>query len=299
MDGENTNMNSEAITQHLLFHKALIDDREGSDRIDRYMSILENDTEGEKLPDPEEESIRSVFSLVLEHGLDPWEIDIREFARLYREKVKNDMFDMIVAGKLVLMAWKVLRMQSDATVASGETPIYEEDIEIYEVGGNIVTDPDPEPLHIPVIKFREAQYRSSVRPVTMIELLNAFEEAREQASIAQERERVRQELRAKAPKKFENKAHDEDDEKDIVRVWDMIQKLGTGTIPLSDLLTDDRMENITRFVAVLHLVRDGKINIWQEELPYGAIYIEIKMDWATGSIETLPQDGIVTPRAVM
>ena len=126
MDGENIDMNNEAITQHLLFHKALIDDNEGSERIDRYMQILENDTDGEKLQDPEDESIRSVFSLVLEHGLDPWEIDIRVFAKLYREKVKNNMFDMIVAGKLVLMAWKVLRMQSDATVASGEIPVFEE-----------------------------------------------------------------------------------------------------------------------------------------------------------------------------
>ena len=298
MDGETFIANSEAITQHLLFHKALIDDNEGSERIDRYMSILENDTDGERLQDPEDESIRSVFSLVLEHGLDPWEIDIRVFAKLYREKVQNNMFDMIVAGKLVLMAWKVLRMQSDATVASGETPVFEEAEDIvFEDDGAF--DVEFEPIHVPKIAFKEAQYRFPVRPVTMLELLDAFEEAREQAAVAQERERVRQELRAKAPKKFENKAHEEDDEKDIARVWDMIQKLGTGTIPLSDLLTDDRMENITRFVSVLHLVRDGKINIWQDELPYGTIYIEIKMDWATGSIETLPQDGIVTPKAVM
>ena len=296
MDGEIMN-NSEAITQHLLFYKAMIDDNEGSERIDRYMRILENDIDGEKLPDPEDESIRSVFSLVLEHGLDPWEIDIRVFARLYREKVQNNMFDMIVAGKLLLMAWKVLRMQSDVTVANGELPIRIEEDDI-----DTIESPEPEEfetIYIPKISFKEAKYRSSVRPVTMLELLDAFEEAREQAAIAKERERVRQELRAKAPKKFENKAHEEDDEKDIARVWDMIQKLGTGTIPLSDLLTEDRMENITRFVAVLHLVRDGKINIWQDELPYGAIYIEIKMDWATGSIETLPQDGIVTPKAVM
>jgi segregation and condensation protein A len=79
----------------------------------------------------------------------------------------------------------------------------------------------------------------------------------------------------------------------------MIQKLGTGTIALSDLLTDDRRENISRFVAVLHLVRDGKINIWQEELPYGSIYIEIKMDWATGSIETLPSEDIATLKTVV
>ena len=95
MDGESMNFNSEAITQHLLFYKALIDDDEGSQRIDRYMSILESDVGGEKLQDPEDESIRSVFSLVLEHGLDPWEIDIRVFAKLYKEKVQNNITNTI------------------------------------------------------------------------------------------------------------------------------------------------------------------------------------------------------------
>lgn len=297
MDGNITNTGSEAITQHLLFYKSLVDDNEGSARIDRYMSILENDIDGERLQDPVDESIRSVFSLVLEHGMDPWEIDIRVFADLYREKVRNNMFDMIVAGKLVLMAWKVLRMQSDATVSIGETPVYEEDDFGFDDGDDVFDDFTP--LHIPQVNLREAKYRFPVRPVTMVELLDALEEAREAASIASIREKARQELRAKMPKNFENKAHEEDDEKDIAHVWDMIQKLGTGAIPLTDLYVDDPMENITRFVAVLHLVRDGKINIWQNELPYGDIYLEIKMDWATVSVEAAPREDVGAPEAVI
>ena len=81
------------------------------------------------------------------------------------------------------------------------------------------------------------------------------------------------------------KAHDEDDEKDIELVWERIQKLGTGTISLTDMYSADVNENITTFVSILHLVRNGKVAIWQDELPRGEIFIEMKLDWMTGTVE--------------
>ena len=118
-----------------------------------------------------------------------------------------------------------------------------------------------------------------------MELLEAFEEAREEMEISAERERIRLELKAKEPRKFDNKAHDEDDEKDIELVWERIQKLGTGTISLTDMYSADVNENITTFVSILHLVRNGKVAIWQDELPRGEIFIEMKLDWMTGTVE--------------
>lgn len=280
MDGENITRN-EALEQHLLFHKALIDDDTGTERIDKYMDILSGDTEGERMLDPMDESIRSVFSLVLEHDLDPWKIDIREFVKLYSDKVKNSMFDMIVAGKLVHMAWKILRLQSEATVANSEEP----QEEVFEDFGDYDFYVEEDPLFIPQVTLKEAQYRSPVRPVSVMELLEAFEEAREEMEISAERERIRLELKAKEPRKFDNKAHDEDDEKDIELVWERIQKLGTGTISLTDMYSADVNENITTFVSILHLVRDGKVAIWQDELPRGEIFIEMKLDWMTGTVE--------------
>lgn len=280
MDGENTTRN-EALEQHLLFHKALIDDDTGTERIDKYMDILSGDTEGERMLDPMDESIRSVFSLVLEHDLDPWKIDIREFVKLYSDKVKNSMFDMIVAGKLVHMAWKILRLQSEATVANSEEP----QEEVFEDFGDYDFYVEEDPLFIPQVTLKEAQYRSPVRPVSVMELLEAFEEAREEMEISAERERIRLELKAKEPRKFDNKAHDEDDEKDIELVWERIQKFGTGTISLTDMYSADVNENITTFVSILHLVRNGKVAIWQDELPRGEIFIEMKLDWMTGTVE--------------
>ena len=289
-------VNAEALDQHLLFHKALIDDSEDSEKIDRYRSILANDTDGDRMLDPVDESIRAAFSLVLEHDMDPWQINLEEFVRIYSKRVQNNEFDMIVAGKLVLMAWKILRMQSNAAVISSEEPVTEyipeDGFEGFEEG------PGFEEIYIPDVRLDAAAYRSSIRPVTVMELLGAFEEARQEMAVSAERERIRQELKAKAPRKFENKAHDEDDERDVDRVWQKISDLGTGTFRLSELYTDDIKNNITVFVSALHLLRDGKISLWQDELPYGEIYVEIKIDWASAVV--VPSEGTVAVKeAVM
>ena len=72
----------EDLEQHLLFHRALADDGESLRRIGGYMDILSKTESGERLQDPVDESIRAVFSLVLENGIDPWEIDLSEFVRM-------------------------------------------------------------------------------------------------------------------------------------------------------------------------------------------------------------------------
>ena len=268
MDGETK---KDAIEQHLLFHKALTEDSDSYARITGYMGILEKAGSGERLNDPVDESIRSVFSLVLESGIDPWEIDLREFVRLYSRKVADNTFDMIVAGKLILMAWKILRLQSDATCMRVEEPM--EDVFDFEFS----FEDEDERMFVPEVSFKEAFQREVLRPVTMYELLDAFEEARNEVEIQRERERVRAELTGKEPRKFENKAHDEDDKKDVEHVWDRIRKMGTGPLQINELYVNDIQENLRTFISVLHLVRDGRLSIWQDSLPWGDIFIEMYM----------------------
>ena len=284
MDG-NTRM--EELEQHLLFHKALADDDESIRRLGGYMDILFRAESGERLQDPVDESIRAVFSLVLENGMDPWEIDLSQFVRMYEAKVSTDSFDMIVAGKLLLMAYRILRMQSDSTRERSEPPA---EPVMEEIDDSFFFD--DEPMYVPEVSFREAYQREPVRPVTMYELIDAFEDARKEIEIQKERERVRAELKAKEPKTFQNKAHDEDDEQDIEAVWKRIERLGVGQICIRDLYTGSLDENLTVFVSVLHLVRDGRLLVWQDELPSGEIFVEIRTDMSSGSIEDSPRGRI-------
>ena len=41
------------------------------------------------------------------------------------------------------------------------------------------------------------------------------------------------------------------------------------------------------FVSVLHLVRDGKLEVSQATLPYGEILVQIKLPEATVPVETM------------
>jgi len=284
MDG---NIRIEDLEQHLLFHKAMSENTETYQRIGGYMDILSKTETGEKLPDPVDEAIRSVFSLVLENGIDPWEIDLSEFVRLYNNKVVNDSFDMIVAGKLMLMAWKILRMQSESTRMRSEPPM-EEFIDIDD--GFFYEDEDM--MVVPEVVLNSAFQRESTRPVTMFELIDAFEEARAEIQVQQERERVRSQLKSKEPSKFDNKAHEEDDQRDVEEVWQRIQRLGTGQICIEDLYVKDLKENLKTFVSILHLVRIGRLDVWQDSLPYGDIYVEIITEEASGTIEDSPEGRI-------
>jgi len=273
----------EGMEQHLLFHKALIDDSVGTEKIDRYISVLKDSGPGETMGDPVDESIRSAFSLVLEHDIDPWSINIVEFAKMYSVKKIRSAVDIIVAGKLIHMAWKILRMQSSVTLEEGERldPFGEDG---WEMGFDIDAMYEPDKLYIPEVEFNAAIRRSSVRPITMIELLDAFEEAREEIEIHLAREQLREEMKAKEPR-FVNKAHEEDDEKDVNRVWEMVKNLGTGPLNIRDLYVNNVKTNITTFVSILHLAKEGKLTIWQDEMPYGEIYVEEKMDWSDGIVE--------------
>lgn len=276
----NAEIKREDMEQYFLFHKALTEDTESYARINGYMDILNKTGTGEKLNDPADESIRAVFSLVLENGIDPWEIDLGEFVRLYSKKVAENNFDMIVAGKLVLMAWKILRMQSEATRSRSDEP-QEEDL--FDLDFSFEDEDDV--MTVPEVSFREAYGREAVRPITMNELLDAFEEAREQTEIRLERERVRIELGEKTPRKFDNKAHDEDDNRDVELVWDRIVRLGTGPIRIDELYTGNIMDNIRTFVSILHLVRDGRLDVRQDVLPRGEVYIEMKIPGMPTTLE--------------
>lgn len=278
----------EAVLEHLLFHKAIIDEGARAEKIDRYLTILEREQEGEMMKDPLDDAIRSVFELVLTQNFDPWEIDLMEFTQLYSRKVADEDVDFIVAGRLVHMAWSILRMQSEEVLSSHDR----EEMYFAEWDVEGLNDLFPEAevldLSIPDVELSEVVRHRSLRPVSLVELLDAFEDARREAEMQVERRKVREALRQNEAQ-FDNKAHDEDLERDVDMIWERIQKCGTGAIPFSDICADSLEERIKAFVSILFLARDGRLSIWQDDLPYGEIFLEMKVDWDIGELEDVTQ----------
>jgi len=288
---------AERVLEHLMFHKAMIDEDDKAVKIDHYLSVLE-DNEGRIAPkDPLDRSLETVFELVLNNDLDPWDIDLMKFARLYADKVKGEDVNFVIAGRLMLMAWSILRMQSEGVLQRSERR--EEDaLECWDPDFLDMEDEGPVvrlcmPEEVPL---DEVVRHKGFRPVTLVELLDAFEEANREREMNERRERARAANRAKMDK-FDTKAHNDDLEKDVEDIWNRILRCGPGPIRLEDIWNGGKEDLITVFTSLLFLARNGKISVWQDDLPFGTIYLEVKIDWDIGTLEDVaPPVPVPTPR---
>jgi segregation and condensation protein A len=283
------------VLNHLMFQKAIIEDdavagREA--RIENYLRMVNDMQKGTMGPseDPFEKSVALVFELVVNHQMNPWDINLIEFSKMYLSRVrKASELNLIVAGKIVYMAWEILKLQTEQVLRRVDRP---EQVEMMFDGWNpdnldLFVDPfelgtGEMMLHTEEMPIDEKVRRKAERPVTLIDLLDAFEEAKKESDIRQELAKFMQKY--KRPE-FDDKAHKENLEEDIAMVWERIQRCGQGSVPIVDLYTTGKEDRIKVFISILFLAKMGKIHIWQEKLPYGEIFMELTVPWDIAQIE--------------
>jgi len=135
------------------------------------------------------------------------------------------------------------------------------------------------------IELDEVERHRGSRPVTLLELLDAFQEAQQEEERNALRERIREANRAKLDAAFDTKAHNDDLEKDVENVWQRISRCGSGPVDISDIWNGGRDDLVTVFMSILFLARSGRISVWQDDSPYGSIKLEVKLDWDIGTLE--------------
>ena len=110
------------VINHLLFHKSLIDEKDDATRINRYVSMLQKTDEGEyiSIENPFDRSIAIAFELVMQQHLNPWDVDLVSFSTLYMKRAKEEKIDLMTAGRIIYMAWKILKLQSNDLVVTME-----------------------------------------------------------------------------------------------------------------------------------------------------------------------------------
>jgi len=272
----------EDVLNHLMFHKALTADHESGDRINQYLQMVREIEGGHYLAvrDPMEKAIAAAFELVLENQFNPWEIDLAAFTRLYMEKVRDDgVVNFITAGKLVAMAWSILKMQSDALVAKAE-PRKQEELYFsdWDLGLDVYETPQQFDYTQVVLQGRvpiqEAIRREGRRAVTLMELMQALDEARVEAARQLELAALRVKMRPTTPTDFEKKVHGEDLNEDLAFTWSRILQFNGAPVPLRSLADRDPWERITVFISVLFLAKMDKVALSQEDFPYGDIFVK-------------------------
>mgnify|MGYP001229823895 CR=1 FL=1 len=267
---------------------------------DRIMRIAQEDSaEHQVLTDPFDRSVALVLSLVKEEGMDPWNIDLSAFLKLFTQRVRKESsgLDLPACGRLIRMSWEVLTQQASTLFDRVIAMDMEDEDEFFDFGWEAEYD-DEEFIftssvlegsadqHLPAL-FGERMRRDEGRPSTLGELLSALKDACDEAEILKAKEEYRKVHAEELKNMLDNvgsRMHNEDMEGDIRRCWismrKVTQELGQSKVPvvkvtnqLKEILLEtfgeipegyDVESKITSFVAGLFLTHRGYAWISQE-----------------------------------
>lgn len=257
-------------------------------KIEEYLKIIAGSQRGlyHSMKDDQSKAIVAAFELVIEHGLNPWSLDIMKFTKLYLEKVKNEEFiDFITAGNLIFMAWQILEKKTKTVLVQYEEKKVEPEIDPYTYD-NDYQDYDMTDYLIRDNPIQEPVRREEKRPVTLIELINALQKSmndQQQRKDAQEKSRKLNETLSKT---WNEKLHRERVEEEIKAVWSQILSIDKDYMDIKELYDGTGLDFIQTFISLLYLYHEEKVNLIQKE-QYGPIDIEVLVPYALRKLEQL------------
>ena len=276
---------------------------------DRIMRIAQEDSaEHQVLSDPFDRSVALVLSLVKEEGMDPWNIDLSAFLKLFTQRVRKEAagLDLPACGRLIRMSWEVLTQQASTLFDRVIALDIEEEDDFIDFGWESEYD-DEEFIftttvlegiadnHLPGF-FGERMRRDEGRPSTLGELLSALKDACDEAEILKAKEENRKAHAEELKNMLDNvgsRMHNEDMEGDIHRCLTAMRAVtsarGDTFVPVSEVTKElERIlletfgqipegyaveSKITSFVSGLFLTHRGYAWISQDG-PEDPIMIE-------------------------
>lgn len=278
---------------------------------ERIMPVVEaEESEYQSLDDPFDRSVALVLSLVKDQELNPWDIDLSTFLKVFTKRVRSesDKLNLPACGRLIRMAWEVLNQQAivlfDRVQNMDQEDDWEDDVDFgwesdYDDQDYLFTtsilEGDVQQL-LPSL-FDERIRRDEGRPVTLGELLSAFKDAAEDAEELKIREENRIAHQAELGDYLNNvgsRMHNEDLEGDIYRCWSALrsacQKSGSSKVKVAQVMAElndillaenghieqgyQEESKVASFIASLFLTHRGFALISQDEVPYGDIMLE-------------------------
>ena len=181
--------------------------------------------------------------LIEEGRLDPWKVDIVELANLYIEELRRrESLDLRIPARALVAASFLLRKKVE------------------------VLFPRPE------------RKPSRKRDYTLHEIAEMFEE---EENLIDNLEKARRILRRTSPRKKRKRSakkrlplHISRFEDAIKEIWELLGSMEVGR-RIEFLTFLGEMDFVPRFIALMYLHYEGKIELHQKE-PYGSIIVEVK-----------------------
>ena len=271
---------------------------ETSKFLDRLMELSTlQEAEHQFLMEPFDRSVALVFQMFQSSDLDPWDVDLSSFIEMFNQRIKTaENIDLPSCGRLIRMAWAILRDQSSTLIERQERALDFDEDETWDFDGGweaefadedynfslgVMTGAADEAL--PSI-FEGRIHRDEGRPVTLGELLLGLKDASRLAEEQRIRERIAKERRdanEKARARFSGSLHVEDLEGDLKRTWTSLKSKssGDGAVSLREVADDlnatslsqgiaeeeaQAEAQVTAFVSTLFLTNRGYVGLTQE-----------------------------------
>jgi segregation and condensation protein A len=239
------------VIEHLMFHKALGED------MDHYIELY---TKAEKscfeIKDEYDRSIAILFQLAIEERIDPWNIDLMTFSEIYLKRLNGAGVDFhfVYTGRIILLAWRVLKAQSNSAIEKINRIEEEPDL-AFDLYSDFDSDFDMEPRAV----------RKNIRSISVFDIVKAMEFAKNIEIKARKKRKVMP--RVTAEKVGEN-IHAEE-----IKSREVYNEIKKRRIKDADCILR-KFGVIEGLIALLYLARDKKITLTQANFPYGKIRIK-------------------------
>ena len=283
-------------------------DLETSKFLDRLMelSTLE-EAEHQYLIQPFDRSVALVFQTFQSSDLDPWDVDLSSFTEMFNQRIKEaDNIDLPTCGRLIRMAWSILRSQASTLLERQERALEFEEDEVWDFDGGWESEFDDVDYNFSVgvlsgaadeilpSMFEGRIHRDESRPVTLGELLLGLKDAGRLSEEQRLREKIakeRREAHEKARARFSGSLHVEDLEGDLRRTWqalkthtesdmtagldDIVEELNQSSLEVGVSEDEARAEaQVSALVSSLFLTNRGYIRLKQEGGRNGRIVLK-------------------------
>ena len=284
-------------------------DLETSRYLDRLVELATlEEAEHQFLIDPFDRSVALVLQLFQSSDLDPWDVDLSSFLEMFNERIKeSENIDLPTCGRLVRMAWCILRGQASTLLEKQEHAFDFEEEEVWDFDGGWESEFDDADYNFSLgvltgaadealpQMFEGRIHRDESRPVTLGELLMGLQDAGRLAAEQRLREEIakeRREANTRARERFSGSLHIEDLEGDLQRTWESLKTRSRGAgkpIGLGDLVDDissksvesgmpkeeaEAEAQVTALVSALFLTNRGYVDLKQENGRNGKITLK-------------------------
>lgn len=231
-----------------------------------YVELLGQEGSTVEYSDPIKKTVASVFRMCLDGSIDPWNIDLKAFVKIFSDMVDENFRDFGAAGYLIYQAWKILNEKSKNSLE--RRLAYDEEEDFIEETNEV------EEFLAPIeLTVKEPVKHQEKRKVFLVELLDAMRDAYKVTPHSQiKKEILHVEHFNPTIDEIVSEMHAEEPEAEIQGLYELLLREGITGV-MDELWDKTDLSRASFFVYCMFLMREKKIRLIQE-VPYGVIKIE-------------------------